>query len=103
MVVESGIVAKVLSWLKPIRSAGQWIIGLIRLNSRVGELERHRVESSRDTSAAYRVCPSCDKRDFRLRDHYRSRPDIYGPRFLHEKWLCYTCGHAETNNIEEPD
>ena len=104
MMAESGIAAKILSWLKPVKLVGQWIIGVFRLKSRVDELERRLAEPSQEPPPSpYRFCPQCEERNLRLRDQYRARPDVHGPRFLHEKWLCYSCGYEEINNIEEPD
>jgi len=101
---EFGVVTKILSWLKPVRLAGKWIVGIFHLKSRVDELERQIAKQAQEPPPQqHRQCPKCGERDYRLRDQYRSRPDPFGPRFLHEKWLCYSCGHKETNNIEEPD
>jgi len=104
MMAESGMAAKILSWLKPVKLIGQWIIGVFRLKSRVDELERRLAEPvQQPPQSPHRKCPKCGERDFRLHDQYRARPDVFGPRFLHQKWLCYSCGHAKTDNIEEPD
>jgi predicted RNA-binding Zn-ribbon protein involved in translation (DUF1610 family) len=53
--------------------------------------------------AAYRNCPKCGKRDFRMSDRQRALPDVYGSRAFRVKWLCLSCGHWETAQIEEPD
>ena len=37
-----------------------------------------------------------------MSDRQRAAPDIYRSRAFRVKWLCLTCGHRETEDIEEP-
>jgi hypothetical protein len=100
--VEWSYVSKIIGWLKSAHSAVISGFGFFGLKSRVDDLER-KLESAEKQQPIFRKCPQCGARDFRLQDHYRARPDFYGPRFLHEKWLCFNCGHREENNIQEPE
>jgi hypothetical protein len=57
---------------------------------------------ARDGHAAYRKCPHCGGRDFRISDRQRTRPDVYGSRLFSVKWLCLACGMREAEEVEEP-
>ena len=53
--------------------------------------------------AAFRRCPQCGERDFRLSDRQRAQPDVYRSRVFLLKWLCFACAHRETETVEEPE
>src|SRR6266436_4168945 len=96
-----------LGWklLKPIRAWFNWFAAVRTMPAKLSEIERRIAElKPRDETPKYRKCPECGERDFRLQDRYRHHPDVFArTRYFHEKWLCFACGHRETNNIEEPD
>jgi len=50
---------------------------------------------------AYRKCPKCGERDFRIIDRQRAEPQIYRSRAFRVKWLCLACGMRESEMIEE--
>jgi rubredoxin len=52
---------------------------------------------------AYRKCPKCGERDFRVNDRQMARPDVYGSRAYRLKWVCGACGNQESEVIEEGD
>lgn len=50
---------------------------------------------------AYRKCPKCGERDFRVSDRQLERPEIFGSRAYRVKWICSACGNQESELIEE--
>ena len=58
-------------------------------------------EKKSEGHPAYRKCPKCGERDFRISDRQRARPEIYGSRIFRVKWLCLACGMRESEEIEE--
>ncbi len=82
------------SFLDPFRRFGAWL-GVTAANA-------GRNDAS-DPHATYRNCPKCGKRDFRMSDRQRARPEIYRSRDFLVKWLCLGCGHRETAHIVEPE
>jgi predicted RNA-binding Zn-ribbon protein involved in translation (DUF1610 family) len=75
------------------REFGDWIRSMAWSRERRDANEGH---------AAYRKCPACGERDFRISDRQRSRPDVYASRTFRVKWLCLACGERATEIIEEP-
>ena len=58
-------------------------------------------EKHDDERAAYRKCPACGERNFRMTDRQRQSPHVYRSRIFSVKWLCLTCGHRENETVEE--
>ena len=57
---------------------------------------------SGEEHGAYRKCPKCGERDFRIIDKQRAEPQTYRSRLFRVKWLCLACGMRESEQIEEP-
>lgn len=60
-------------------------------------------EKQVDGHAAYRKCPKCGERDFRISDRQRARPDIYRSSVFRVTWLCLTCGLREKEEVDEAE
>jgi C4-type Zn-finger protein len=56
---------------------------------------------STEPHAAFRRCPQCGAREFRLSDRQRARPDVYRSRVFLLKWLCLACAYRETETVED--
>ena len=93
-----------------VRRVVQAIQRIALMSRRLEELEKKLEAAAKklpikieQKPSPFRKCPRCGERDFRLIDAYRIRPDVFGERILHQKWLCYNCSHREEDNLEEPD
>ncbi len=100
--VEWSLAPKLIGWIKQGRSAVTSLMGIFRLKSRLDAMERQ-LAAAETRPSPFRNCPECGERDLRRDDMYRYSPDpLEDRRFLHQKWLCYSCGHRVTEDIEEP-
>ena len=62
-----------------------------------------RIANAAELNEAYRKCPQCGERDFRVSDRQRAQPEVYRSRTFCLKWLCLACGHRKVENVEEPE